>query len=53
MKLELAGDMYWQYGDVISTGPTPDDGNGVYYGTPNYKILVTDHAARMVKKKVK
>ncbi|KAF3925266.1 hypothetical protein ABW20_dc0106098 [Dactylellina cionopaga] len=49
---EIAGDMYWQYADYLSTGPSPDDGNAVYYGTPDYIPLVIDHAARMVAKPV-
>ncbi|KAF3108941.1 hypothetical protein TWF569_006238 [Orbilia oligospora] len=49
---KIAGDMYWQYADFLSDGPSPDDGNAVYYGTPEYKPLVIDHAARMVAKPV-
>ncbi|KAF3908065.1 hypothetical protein ABW21_db0204293 [Orbilia brochopaga] len=49
---EIAGDMYWQYADFLSTGPSPDDGNAVYYGTPDYIPLVIDHAADMVSKPV-
>ncbi|KAK6540266.1 hypothetical protein TWF694_009079 [Orbilia ellipsospora] len=44
---QIAGDMYWQYADYLSTGPSPDDGNAVYYGTPEYTPLVLEHAALM------
>ncbi|KAJ5810733.1 uncharacterized protein N7503_002951 [Penicillium pulvis] len=41
----VAGDMFWQYGDSISTGESPDDGNTIYYGTSDFTCLVTDHIA--------
>jgi len=37
------GDMFWQYGDTLSTGQTAQDGNTVYYGTKLYRCLVTKH----------
>ena len=40
-----AGDLFWQYGDTLSTGETSQDGNTVYYGTDLYTQLVTDHVA--------
>ncbi|PLB51664.1 mannan endo-1,4-beta-mannosidase F [Aspergillus steynii IBT 23096] len=39
----VSGDLYWQYGDQLSSGPSPDDGNTFYYGTDEFKCLVTDH----------
>lgn len=36
-------DLFWQYGDVLSTGQTSQDGNTVYYGSDLYTCLVTDH----------
>lgn len=39
----IAGDTFWQYGDQLSTGPSPDDGYTIYRGSANYTILVTDH----------
>ncbi|KAK3066432.1 mannan endo-1,4-beta-mannosidase A-2 [Teratosphaeriaceae sp. CCFEE 6253] len=39
------GDLFWQYGDTLSTGQSPDDGFTVYYGTDLYTALVTDHVA--------
>jgi mannan endo-1,4-beta-mannosidase len=41
----IAGDLYWQYGDTLSTGQSPDDGNTIYYGTSDFTCLVTDHVA--------
>jgi mannan endo-1,4-beta-mannosidase len=41
----IAGDMFWQYGDTISSGKTADDGNTIYYGTSDYTTLVTNHIA--------
>ncbi|KAJ5233217.1 uncharacterized protein N7469_004983 [Penicillium citrinum] len=39
----VSGDLYWQYGDTLSTGQSPNDGNTFYYGTDEFKCLVTDH----------
>ena len=39
------GDMFWQYGDTLSTGQTHQDGNTVYHGTDLYDCLVTKHVA--------
>lgn len=39
----MAGDMFWQYGDNLSSGKTPDDGFTIYYGTSDYSTLVTNH----------
>ena len=41
LDTETAGDLFWQYGDVISTGQTPNDGYAIYYGTADYTILVS------------
>ncbi|KAF9892742.1 hypothetical protein FE257_001144 [Aspergillus nanangensis] len=46
----VSGDLYWQYGDTLSTGLSPDDGNTFYYGTDEFKCLVTDHVAAIRKK---
>lgn len=37
------GDLFWQYGDTLSTGETSQDGNTIYYGEDLYTCLVTDH----------
>ncbi|KAL4892824.1 putative mannan endo-1,4-beta-mannosidase A-1 [Aspergillus ambiguus] len=41
----IAGDLYWQYGDTLSSGQSPDDGNTIYYGTDEFECLVTEHIA--------
>jgi mannan endo-1,4-beta-mannosidase len=41
----VAADLYWQYGDTLSYGQSPDDGNTFYYGTSDFTCLVTDHVA--------
>jgi len=52
MAQNIAGDMYWQFGDTLSTGNTSDDGYTIYYGTAEYAELVTTHAAAMLAKAV-
>jgi mannan endo-1,4-beta-mannosidase len=39
----IAADMYWQYGDTLSTGKTSDDGYTIYYGSSDFASLVTGH----------
>lgn len=41
----VAGDMFWQWGDTLSSGKTSDDGNTIYYGSGEFGTLVTDHVA--------
>ncbi|PMD38679.1 glycoside hydrolase family 5 protein [Hyaloscypha variabilis F] len=41
----IAGDMFWQFGDTLSSGKTADDGNTIFYGTSDYTTLVTQHVA--------
>ena len=41
----VAGDMFWQDGDTLSTGQTSDDGNTIYYGSSDWTGLVTNHIA--------
>jgi mannan endo-1,4-beta-mannosidase len=41
----IAGDMFWQYGNTLSTGQTVDDGYPIFYGTSGYTSLVTNHVA--------
>ncbi|KAG9953375.1 endo-1,4-beta-mannosidase, partial [Aureobasidium melanogenum] len=36
-------DLFWQYGDTLSTGKTSQDGNTAYYGDALYTCLVTNH----------
>ncbi|KAK6395905.1 hypothetical protein LTR65_010014 [Meristemomyces frigidus] len=37
------GDLFWQYGDTLSSGESSQDGNTVYYGSDLYTCLVTNH----------
>lgn len=41
----IAGDMFWQFGTILSSGESADDGNTIYYNTTEWTILVTDHVA--------
>jgi mannan endo-1,4-beta-mannosidase len=41
----IAADMFWQWGDTLSTGQTSDDGNTIFYGSSDFTCLVTDHVA--------
>ncbi|KAH8602173.1 glycoside hydrolase superfamily [Bisporella sp. PMI_857] len=41
----VAGDMFWQLGDVLSTGQTHNDGNTIYYGSSEWQALVVNHVA--------
>ena len=41
----MGADMVWQYGDTLSTGQSPNDGNTIYYGTSTFTCIVTDHIA--------
>jgi mannan endo-1,4-beta-mannosidase len=37
------GDMFWQYGDTLSTGKTHQDGNTVYINEDLWECMVTPH----------
>jgi len=39
----MAGDMYWQAGDALSSGLSHDDGNTIYPNTANWDCLVVEH----------
>ena len=41
----VAGDMFWQDGDTLSTGQTSNDGNTIYYGSNEWTTLVTNHVS--------
>lgn len=36
-------DLFWQDGDSLSTGQSPNDGYTIYYGTSEWNTLVTQH----------
>jgi mannan endo-1,4-beta-mannosidase len=44
----IAGDLFWQYGDTLSFGETPQDGNTIYYNSSAYEQVVTEHIQRIV-----
>lgn len=39
----VAGDMFWQWGDNLSSGQTSDDGHTIYYGSSDFNTLVANH----------
>lgn len=39
------GDMFWQYGDTLSSGKSHQDGNTVYYQDDLWKCMVAPHVA--------
>ncbi|KAK3358268.1 glycoside hydrolase superfamily [Lasiosphaeria ovina] len=39
----MAGDMFWQWGDKLSSGQSPNDGNTIYYGSSTATCLITDN----------
>lgn len=41
----IAADMFWQWGDTLSSGKTSDDGNTIYVGSSDFTTLVTNHIA--------
>lgn len=45
----VAADMFWQWGDTLSTGQTHNDGYTIYYGSADHKTLVLDHVAAINK----
>ncbi|KAL8937744.1 MAG: hypothetical protein Q9216_004273 [Gyalolechia sp. 2 TL-2023] len=49
-KTSLAGDMNWQFGTNFPSGNNPYDNYALFYGTSDFKVLATDHAAAMSRK---
>ena len=43
----MGGDMFWQWGDRLSTGQTHNDGHTIYYGSSDATCLITDHVRAM------
>ncbi|KAF6813685.1 endo-beta-1,4-mannanase [Colletotrichum plurivorum] len=39
----LGGDLFWQWGDRLSSGQTHDDGFTIYHGSSDHQCLVVDH----------
>ncbi|KAK6531183.1 hypothetical protein TWF281_008008 [Arthrobotrys megalospora] len=44
---ETAGDMYWQFGETLSSGQTHNDGFTIYYGSSEFNSLIVPHANAM------
>lgn len=44
----MAGDLFWQWGDTLSTGKSADDGNTIYYGSAEGQCLIGDHVKAIV-----
>ncbi|CRG88507.1 putative mannan endo-1,4-beta-mannosidase A [Talaromyces islandicus] len=43
----IGADTFWQFGDTLSSGNSPNDKYTVYYGTDDYTCLVDDHVAAL------
>ncbi|QKX53772.1 uncharacterized protein TRUGW13939_00852 [Talaromyces rugulosus] len=41
----VAADSFWQWGDTLSSGNSPNDKYAIYYGSSDYTTLVTNHVA--------
>ncbi|KAH8690034.1 putative mannan endo-1,4-beta-mannosidase A-1 [Talaromyces proteolyticus] len=46
-RTSLAGDLFWQWGDQLSTGKSPNDEYSVWYKSSDYTCLVTDHISQI------
>jgi len=45
IKSGLTGDLYWQDGSYLSTGPSPQDGFAIYPNTTTYPVVQSAAAA--------
>lgn len=43
----MAADLFWQYGQTLSTGPSPNDHFTIYYGTSDWQCGVADHLSTL------
>jgi mannan endo-1,4-beta-mannosidase len=43
----MAADLFWQYGQQLSTGNSPDDRYTIYYGTDDWNCAVVDHVSQI------
>ena len=39
----IGADLFWQYGDKLSSGNSPNDDFTIYRGTEDYQCLIADH----------
>ncbi|EAW13727.1 putative endo-1,4-beta-mannosidase [Aspergillus clavatus NRRL 1] len=42
-----SADLFWQYGQQLSTGASPNDHYTIYYGTDDWKCAVIDHISQI------
>lgn len=42
-----AADLFWQYGQQLSDGPSPDDHYTIYYESEDFKCGVLDHLSQI------
>lgn len=43
----MAADLFWQYGEQLSTGLSPDDQYTIYYGSDEWQCAVVDHISEI------
>ncbi|KAL6230950.1 mannan endo-1,4-beta-mannosidase F [Aspergillus navahoensis] len=43
----MAADLFWQYGQQLSTGNSPDDRYTIYFGTDDWNCAVVDHVSEI------
>ncbi|KAL2789414.1 mannan endo-1,4-beta-mannosidase F [Aspergillus keveii] len=43
----MAADLFWQYGQQLSTGNSPNDRYTIYYGTDDWNCAVVDHISQI------
>ncbi|KAK3318976.1 glycoside hydrolase superfamily [Apodospora peruviana] len=43
----MGADLFWQWGDRLSSGQSPNDGNTIYYGSSDATCLISDHVRAM------
>ncbi|KAJ5159080.1 Glycoside hydrolase superfamily [Penicillium coprophilum] len=41
----MGGDMFWQYGETLSSGASPNDHYTIYYGSSDWQCGVANHVA--------
>ncbi|GFG18261.1 mannan endo-1,4-beta-mannosidase F [Aspergillus udagawae] len=42
-----SADLFWQYGQQLSTGASPNDHYTIYYGSDDWKCAVIDHVSQI------
>jgi mannan endo-1,4-beta-mannosidase len=49
LKSGMAADLFWQYGQQLSTENSPDDKYTIYFGTDDWQCAVLDHLENVSK----